>query len=134
MFDNTNIGTIVENNDKTTKSSKLKKAKPVVAHENNKGAIKLAETRMESNNNLGAHIMEEKEGLLYGWADKYDVWNNYSHTSMNKNEPSSSHMFTGKNSMLKLTKTKHNGKSKARIVSEVPTSIKSDFYIGKLQK
>ena len=32
MFDNTNTGTIVENNDKTTTSNKSKKAEPVVAH------------------------------------------------------------------------------------------------------
>ena len=78
--------------------------------------------------------MEEKEGWFYGWADKYDVWNYYSHTSNNENEPSSSHTFTGNNSVFKLTKTKHNRKSKTRIVSEVPTSIKSDFYIGERQK
>ena len=114
--------------------SKLGKAKPVVVHENNNGAMKLAEAGMEPNNTLGAHIMEEKEGWFYGWADKYDVWNDYSHTSTNENEPSSSHTFTGNNSIFKLTKTKHNGKSKTRIVSEVPTSIKSDFYIGERQK
>ena len=110
------------------------KDEPVIVHENNNGAMKLAETGMKSNNTLGAHIVEEKEGWFYGWADKYDVWNDYSHTSMNENEPSSLHTFTGKNSTFKLTKTKHNGKLKSRIVREVPTSIKSDFYIGKCQK
>ena len=117
-----------------TTSSKSKKAEPVVVHESNNGAMKLAETGMESNNTLGAHIVEEKEGWFYGWADKYDVWNNYSHISTNENEPSSSHTFTGNNSIFKLTKTKHNGKSKTRIVSEVCTSIKSDFYIDRRQK
>ena len=68
------------------------------------------------------------------WADKYDVWNDYSQTSTNENEPGSSHTFKGNNSVFKLTKTKHNGKSKTRIMSEVPTSIKSDFYIGERQK
>ena len=86
MFDNTNTTTTVKNNDRTTTSSKSKKAEPVVVHENNNGAMKLAETGMESNNTLGAHIVEEKEGWFYGWADKYDVWNNYSHTSTNENE------------------------------------------------
>ena len=46
----------------------------------------------------------------------------------------SSHPFTGDDSIFKLTKTKHNGKLKTRLVSEVPTSVKSDFYIGKRQK
>ena len=89
---------------------------------------------MKSNNTPGANIAAEKEGWIYKWADKYDVWNDYSHTSTNENEPSTSHTFTGNNSIFKLTKTKHNGKSKTRIVSEVPTSIKSNFYIGKHQK
>ena len=96
--------------------------------------MKLAEAGMESSNTLGTHIVEEKEGWFYRWADKYDAWNNYSHTSMNENEASSSHTFTGNSSIFKLTKTKHNGKSKTRIVSEVPTSIKSDFYIDERQK
>ena len=56
--------------------------------------------------------------------------NNYSHTSKDENDPSSSHTFTGNNSNFKLTKTKHNGKSKTRVISEIPTSIKPDFYIG----
>ena len=101
---------------------------------NNNGAMKLAEAGMESNHTLGAHILEENKELFYGWADKYDVCNNYSHVSTNENDPSSSHTFTGNNSILKLNKTKHNRKSKTRSVSEVPTSIKSDFYIGKRQK
>ena len=86
--------------------------------------MKLAETGMRSNNTIGAHIVEEKEGWFYEWADKYDVWNDYSNTSTNKNEPSSSHTFTGNNRIFKLTKTKHNRKSKTRIISEEPTSIK----------
>ena len=38
------------------------------------------------------------------------------------------------NSIFKLNKTKYNRKSKTRIVCGVPTSIKSDLYIGKCQK
>ena len=79
-------------------------------------------------------LWKVKEGWFYGWADKYDVWNDHSYIPKNENEPGSSHTFTGNNSTFKLTKTKHNGKSKTRTVSEVPTSIKSDFYIGKRQK
>ena len=111
MFDNTNTATVVNNNNKTTTSNKVKKAEPIVVHENNNGAMKLAEAGMESNNTLGAHIVEEKEGWFYRWTDKYDMWNDDSHTSTNENEPSSSHTFTGNNSIFKLTKTKHNGKS-----------------------
>ena len=62
MFDNKNTATIVDNNNKTTTSNKALKAKPIVVNENNNGAMKLAEARMESNNTFGAHIMEGKEG------------------------------------------------------------------------
>ena len=78
--------------------------------------------------------MEEKEGWFYGWADTYDEWNNYYHTPTEENEPGSSHTFTGDDSIFKLTKTKHNGRLKTRLVSEVATSIKPDFYIGERQK
>ena len=135
IFDNTNAATVVDTNNKSTTSNKASKAKPIVVHENNNGAIKLAEAGTESNNTLGAHpYYGTKKWWFYGWADKYAVWNDYSHTSMNENEPGSSHTFTGNNSVFKLTKTKHNGKSKRRIVSEVPTSVKSEFYISKRQK
>ena len=83
---------------------------------------------------VGAHTVEEKEEWFYKWADDYDVWNDYSYTRTNENEPGSSHTFTGNNSFLKLTKTKHNGKLKTRIISEVPTSIKSELYISEHQK
>ena len=78
---NTDAPTVVEDNDKTTAANKLGKSKPVVVHENNNGNIKLANTGLNSNNTLGAHIVEEKEGWFYGWADKYDVWNDYSYTT-----------------------------------------------------
>ena len=73
MFDNTNTTTIVDNDNKMTTSNKTKKAEPIIIHENNNGAMKLAETGMESNHTLGAHIVEEHEGWFYGLADKYDV-------------------------------------------------------------
>ena len=44
MVDNTNTATVVENNNKTTTISKSGKAKPIVVHENNNGAMKLADT------------------------------------------------------------------------------------------
>ena len=62
MFDNTDTATVVDNDIKTTTSNKASKAEPIVVHENNNGAMKLAETEMKSNNTLGAHIVEEKEG------------------------------------------------------------------------
>ena len=95
--------------------------------------MKLTDTELESNNTLGAHIMEEQEGWSYEWADTYDEWNTYYYTPTEENEPGSSHTFTDDGSILKLTKTKHNGKLKTQIVSEVTTSIKSNLYMGKRQ-
>ena len=125
--------TVVKDNNETTTVSKLGKAKPVVGYENNNGNMKLAHTGLKSNNTFDAYIVEEKEGWFYKWADKYNMWNDYSYTPTKENEPGSSYTFTGDNSIFKLTKIKHNGRSKTRIMSEVPTSIKSDFYIGKHQ-
>ena len=107
-----NAPTVVKGNNEATAVSKFGKAKPLVVHENNNGTMKLANTRLKSNNTLGAHIVEEKEGWFYGWAEKYDVWNNYSYAPTKENAPGSSHTFTSDNSILKLTKTKHNERSK----------------------
>ena len=95
--------------------------------------MKLADTGLKSNNTLGAHVVEQKGGWFYKWADNYDMWNDYSYTPTKQNELGSPHTFTGDNSIFKLTKTKHNRKSKVRIMSEVTTTNKSDFYIGKRQ-
>ena len=54
--------TMVKDNIKTTTVSKFGKAKPVVVHENNNGAMILADTGLKSNNTLGAHIVEENKG------------------------------------------------------------------------
>ena len=129
----TDAPTVVKDNNKTTVASKLEKVKPVVVHENNNGAMKLVNTRLKSNNTLGAHILEKKEGWFYKWDDKYDVWNDYSYTPTKEYAPGSSQTVTGDICIFKLTKTKQNGISKTRLVSEVPTSIKSDFYIGERQ-
>ena len=61
MVDNTNTATVVENNNKTTKVSKSGKAEPIVVHENNNGAMKLAEIGRKFNNTLGAHIVQKKK-------------------------------------------------------------------------
>ena len=95
--------------------------------------MKLPDTGLKSNNTLGAYIVEEKEEWFYGWADNYDVWNDYSYSPTKENQLGSSYTFMTNNSIFKLTKTKHKGKSKTRIVSKVPTSIKSDFYINESQ-
>ena len=60
----------------------------------------------------------------------YDEWNGYYHTLTEEDEPGSSHTFTGDNNIFELTKIKRNGKSKTRLVSEVSTSVKSNFYMG----
>ena len=60
-----NASTVVKDNNRTTAVTKLGKAKPVIVHANNNDAMKLADTGMKSNNTLGAHIVEEKEGWFY---------------------------------------------------------------------
>ena len=57
----------------------------------------------------------------------------HSYTPTKDNEPGSSHTFLDDNSIFKLTKRKHNGRTKTRLVSQVPTSVKPDFYIGEHQ-
>ena len=78
-------------------------------------------------------ILEEEEDDFYQWTDKYDQWENNPYTPAEGNEMGGSHTFNVDNNVFDLTKTKHNRKSKTRIVSEVSTSDKSDFYIGKRQ-
>ena len=78
--------------------------------------------------------MEEEEGSFYQWADKYDLLDNNSYISMKRNGMGGSHTFDADNSVFNLSKTKHNRKSKTRIVSKVSSShSKSDFYIGERQ-
>ena len=112
MVGNTDAPTVVKGNKEATTASKLGKAKPVVVHEINHGNTKLTDTELKSNNILGAHILEEKEGWFYEWADTYHEWNKYYYIPMKENKSGSSHTFTDKDSIFKLTKTKHNGKSK----------------------
>ena len=101
---NMNAPTVVKDNNETIAANKLRKAKHVVIHKNNNGNTKLVDTGLQSNHTLGAHIVEEKEERFYGWANKYDTWNDYSYTPTKENEPGSSHIFTGENSIFKLTK------------------------------
>ena len=134
MVGNMKTPNVVKGNNKAAAVNKSGKAKPVVEHENNHGNTKFTDTELKSNNILGANIVEEKEGRLFGWADRYDEWNNYFYTPTEENEPGISHTFMGDNSILKLTKTEHNRRTKTRLVSEVPTSIRWDFYISECQK
>ena len=79
-------------------------------------------------------ILEEEEDGFYQWADKYEQWDNNPYTPEERNETGGSPTFNTDNNVFNLTKTKHNRKSKTRIVSEVFTSnIRSDFYIGERQ-
>ena len=103
MVGNINDLTVVESGNEATVASKFWKDKPVVVHENNDGNTKLADTELKSNNILGAHIMEEKEGWVYGWTGTYDEWDNYYHTPTEENEPGS--LFMGDDSIFKLTNT-----------------------------
>ena len=80
-------------------------------------------------------IILEKEDNFYQWTDKYDQWDNNPYTPEEGNEMGGYHTLNTNNSVFNLIKTKHNGKSKTRIVSEVSTSNnKLDFYIGKRKK
>ena len=61
--------------------------------------------------------MEEKDEWSYEWSDTYDQWDNYYHIPSEENGPGSSHTFTGDNNIFELTKIRHNGKSKTRLVN-----------------
>ena len=113
--------------------SEWRDLKPSDVDEKNNGGVERTNTGLEPNNILCANILEKKEIQFYQWADNYDVWNNNSYTPTKGNEMRGYHSFTGDTSVFNSTKTKHNGKSKTRIVSEVSISNKSDFYINKRQ-
>ena len=79
-------------------------------------------------------LKEEEEDGFYQWADKYDQRDINPYTPMEGDETGGSRTFNIDKSVFNLTKTKQNGKSKIRIVSEVSESNnKSDLYIGKCQ-
>ena len=75
--------------------------------------------------------------------DTYDEWNGYYHTQAKEDKSGSSHTFTGDNNIFKklmgdndiftITRIKHNGISKTRLVSKTSTSMNSDFYTGERQ-
>ena len=147
MVGNTNVSTTVHNSNKATytEQDELNDINEDLRHpryglENNiidddndhsHDNTTLANNGLKTNNTIGANIVEEKEEWFNEWVDTYDEWNNYYHTPTKENEPGSLHTFTGDNNIFKLTKIKYNGISKTRIVSEVSTSVKSGFYIGK---
>ena len=66
MIGNTIVPTMVNSSNEETAVSKLRKTKPVVVYGSNHGNTKLTDTILKSNNILGAHIVEEKEGYFYG--------------------------------------------------------------------
>ena len=76
----------------------------------------------------------KKRRWFYVGANTYDGWNDYYHIPTEENEPGNSHTITGDNSIFQHTKTKHKGKSKTRLVSEVTTSVESDAFISEYQK
>ena len=79
-------------------------------------------------------ILEEEEDGFYRWADKYDQWDINPYTPVEGNKMGGSHTCNVDNSVSNLTKTKHDEKSKTRIMSKVSISNnKSDFYIGERQ-
>ena len=79
-------------------------------------------------------ILEEEKDSFYQWTDNYDQWDNTSYTPVDKDKTGGFHTLNIDNCVFNITKTKHNGKSKTSIVSEVSESNnKSGFYIGKRQ-
>ena len=125
--------TIVKDNNETTNGNEMGDLQPTAVDKNNKDSFERANTVLEADNILGAHVLEEKQEWFYQWADNYDVRNSDSHSTMNRIEMGGSHIFTSNIDVFNLIKTKHNGKSKTRIVGEVSTSNESDFYIGECQ-
>ena len=71
---------------------------------------------LEENNTIGAHIVEGNEDSFYEWMDTYDEWNGYYHSPTEEYESGSSHTFTGNNNMFTVTKIKHDGTPKTRLV------------------
>ena len=67
MVGSADAPTVIESINKTTMACKLGKAKPTVVHKNNHSNTKLTNTKLKSNNTLGADIMEKKEdGFVNG--------------------------------------------------------------------
>ena len=128
MVGNTNVPTVVKSGNKAayTEQDEINDLNKDLLHlrnglgdninntnnKNNHDNTNLVDTELKSINILGAHIVEEKEGCFYGWADTYDEWNNYYHNPAEENEPGSSHTFTGDDSIFELTKTKTTGNRK----------------------
>ena len=56
--------------------SESRDLKPVAVDKNNNGGVERANTRLDPNNILDVHVLEEKREWFYQWADNYDVWNN----------------------------------------------------------
>ena len=75
---------------------------------------------------------KKEKTIFFQWDDKYDQWDNNPYTPVEGNEIGGSHTFNVEHSVFDLTKTKHNRKSKARIVSKASTSHnKPGVYINK---
>ena len=83
---------------------------------------------------LVLNIILEEEDDFYQWADKFDQLDNTSYQPVEEDEVVESNTFNNDNCVFNITKTKRNGKSKTRTVSEMSElSNKSDFYINKHQ-
>ena len=65
------------------------------------------------------NIILEEEDSFNQWTDNYDQWNNTSSTPVEEDKMESSHIFNVDNSVLNITNTKQNEKSKIIIVSEL---------------
>lgn len=81
-------------------------------------------------------VVEEEDGFCQ-FADQYNQWDTTPYTPVANDDMRSSDIFTLDNSLFKLTKIKHDERSKTRVVKKLfelgNKSVKSDFYIRKHQ-
>ena len=98
-----------------------------IGHKHN-GGVGLVNTELVPKN-----VLKDKEEWFYQWANNYNVWNSDSYLPTKGIEMANSHTFTSETDVFNLIKTKHNRKSRIRIVNGISTSNKTDFYIGKRQ-
>ena len=105
MVDNTNIPTTVHSSNEATctEQEEINGLNKDLCHlryelrgnindddnKNSHDETILANNGLKSNNNIGAHIVEEKKESFYDWVDTYDEWNGYYHTPTEEDESES---------------------------------------------
>ena len=67
------VPAIVEDSNGTTNGNEMGDLKPTAVDKNNNNSVERANTVLEANNILGAHVLKETEQWFYQLADNYDV-------------------------------------------------------------